>query len=338
MGSLYLYQVLRRVPFGLYLVRVLPQGRLRTEVEAIRDLNVLMSGYVDEFVARKSDDPHEILNKLIKARDPMTGQGLDKETLIGESRGLVVAGVETTAAALTYMTYQLALHQDWYQRLQTELKHLIPDLDAFLSDLAHNIPEEKQVMKLPFFNALLKETYRCYPAGVRPFPRTVPPQGATLDGVFLPGGTEVTCSSWVQSRWDRALWGKDAEEFRPERWLEAQQEDLLAKPISEHQATLGLEEKVQQAELPSGRYAKMSSSITTFSNGPRGCIGRNLATLILHLTCVSVLRCVQPGVNQDPSSKDKPVRTTPDEMEFIGTFVGNPKAHKLELKWGRVVS
>ncbi|ETS64436.1 benzoate 4-monooxygenase cytochrome p450 [Moesziomyces aphidis] len=322
--SLFLYQWLRRVPLGLHLVRLLPAGRLRTDLEGIRDLNALMTGYIDEFLATRRDDPREILHKLIHARDPVTGEGMDKQTLVGESRGLVVAGVETTAAALTYLTFQLATHAHWYERLRDELAEVIPDQEAFVRDVENAVPEERAVVKLAFFNALLKETFRFYPAGVRPFPRTVPPEGLHLEyGVFLPGGTEITCSSWVQGRWDRALWGDDSEVFRPERWIEAQQQ-----PSDDY-----LKDAPGREALRSARYADMASSITTFSNGPRGCIGRNLATLVLHLTCASVFRCLQPGVNPDSQATDPPVKTSEHDMEYIGPFVGNPRAHKLELKW-----
>jgi cytochrome P450 len=48
----------------------------------------------------------------------------------------------------------------------------------------------------------------------------VPPDGAYIDGVFRQGGTRVAINGWVLHR-DQATFGKDAEIFRPERWLES---------------------------------------------------------------------------------------------------------------------
>jgi cytochrome P450 len=55
--------------------------------------------------------------------------------------------------------------------------------------------------------------------------RIVPVGGATFDGVFLPGGTIVGMNPWVVTR-DRNVYGEDATEFRPERWIEASPAEL----------------------------------------------------------------------------------------------------------------
>jgi len=41
----------------------------------------------------------------------------------------------------------------------------------------------------------------------------------------LPGGTVVGINAWVVQR-DRSVYGEDADEYRPERWLEAGEEEL----------------------------------------------------------------------------------------------------------------
>ena len=58
-----------------------------------------------------------------------------------------------------------------------------------------------------------------------PLERVVPAEGAVLCGVFLPGGTVVSVHAWVIHH-DENIFGKNTHEFRPERWLEADAEQL----------------------------------------------------------------------------------------------------------------
>lgn len=52
-------------------------------------------------------------------------------------------------------------------------------------------------------------------------PRVAPAGGIRLDdegGPFFPGGTVLSVNPYVLHT-SKALWGEDASEFRPERWL-----------------------------------------------------------------------------------------------------------------------
>jgi cytochrome P450 len=58
-----------------------------------------------------------------------------------------------------------------------------------------------------------------------PLERVVPEGGAELCDTFIPAGTIVGISSWVVHH-DKSVYGQDADDFRPERWLEADKEAL----------------------------------------------------------------------------------------------------------------
>lgn len=64
----------------------------------------------------------------------------------------------------------------------------------------------------------IKEAMRLCPGVSYPLERVVPPEGAVLGGTFLPGGTTVGVNAAVIHR-NRAIYGDDADQFRPERWL-----------------------------------------------------------------------------------------------------------------------
>lgn len=55
--------------------------------------------------------------------------------------------------------------------------------------------------------------------------KEVPKEGDFFKGYFLPGGTHIGYSLWNMMR-QADVWGKDRNEFRPERWLEASPERL----------------------------------------------------------------------------------------------------------------
>ena len=64
-----------------------------------------------------------------------------------------------------------------------------------------------------------------HPAVGQLLERVVPDGGATISGVWLPEGTIVGVNPWVPGR-DKSTYGEDADEYRPERWLEADDQKL----------------------------------------------------------------------------------------------------------------
>ena len=54
-------------------------------------------------------------------------------------------------------------------------------------------------------------------------PKLTPPGGDTLNGVFIPGGTNVGTNPWYIMR-DPANFGPDASNFIPERWITVDEE------------------------------------------------------------------------------------------------------------------
>ena len=78
---------------------------------------------------------------------------------------------------------------------------------------------------MPYFQACMREALRMHPAVGQLLERIVPEGGATIDGVFLPSGTIVGMNPWVAAR-DQAVYGHDAEVFRPERWIDCDEKTL----------------------------------------------------------------------------------------------------------------
>jgi len=78
---------------------------------------------------------------------------------------------------------------------------------------------------------------RVHPSNCWPLERVVPDEGATVCGIDLPGGTIVsTTAPLINLNTD--IYGPDAKEFRPERWLDADTEQL--RIMDRHYFTVSL--------------------------------------------------------------------------------------------------
>ena len=82
-----------------------------------------------------------------------------------------------------------------------------------------------QAQLTPSRQACIKEAMRMHPTVGAPFDRVVPQGGAVLSGQFIPEGTVVGITGWVTAR-DKAVFGADADFYRPERWLEVDERQV----------------------------------------------------------------------------------------------------------------
>jgi cytochrome P450 len=119
--------------------------------------------------------------------------------------------------------------------------------------------------------ATIKEAMRMHPGVGFPLERYVPPEGCTLNGTFLPGGSIVSMSAPVLHA-DITVYGKDALTFRPERWLEATPEQL--KIMDRSFLSVSLVTPCSSIQVSSGR-----TDDRQFGYGARTCIGKNISLL-----------------------------------------------------------
>ncbi|PHH87321.1 hypothetical protein CDD83_9030 [Cordyceps sp. RAO-2017] len=152
---------------------VTPLPLVRDAVDATRN----MRRYADESLNR--------YRRLVEA-DP----GLSRQTLFtkvfqaeadnkmpfneirDEAQSFIIAGSDTTANTLTFLTWSVCRHPRVRARLVDELRDLPPDFD------------EARLRDLPFLNQVIDETLRLYSAAPSTLPREVPPGGAELAGYW----------------------------------------------------------------------------------------------------------------------------------------------------------
>ncbi|USW55658.1 Putative cytochrome P450 [Septoria linicola] len=161
----------------------------------------------------------------------------------------MIAGSETTATALSGITYWLLRSPALMDKLKTEIRTTFCDAGEINLD---------SIARLEYLNAVIYEGLRMYRPVPFLMPRIVPKGGIVICGRFVPAGPTVGVHSFATYRSPTNFEKPDT--FCPERWLG-----------------------------DAGRKNRDLQAVEPFSIGPRSCIGRNLAWHELRLILVMVL-------------------------------------------------
>ncbi|KLU89170.1 hypothetical protein MAPG_08144 [Magnaporthiopsis poae ATCC 64411] len=214
---------------------------------------------------RGGDGRQDLLASLIKGhlKDP---ERFSQADVFSVAHGAIFAGSDSTASTMQSFFWHVMSDERVHKILTDEI---LTAVENAVVPASGNI-SWNEAQALPYFQACLKEAMRVRPAVGLNITRLVPPEGAELDGRFFPGGTRVAINGWVLHR-DRKIFGKDADVYRPERWLEDAEE---AK--------------------------RMERYMFQFGGGAHVCIGRNLALLEINKVVPRLLRdyrfrLVHPG-------------------------------------------
>jgi phytoene/squalene synthetase/cytochrome P450 len=154
-----------------------------------------------------------MLQFLVQSRN----EDVSTKQLRDDLMTLLVAGHETTAALLTWITFELskAENKKAMDELKAEVKTVLGNRRITYDDIE----------KMPFMRACLAEALRLYPQPPILIRRCVDgddcPTGPTCSGSadsvrFLPG-QDIFISTWSLQR-SEDLWGEDANKFNPWRW------------------------------------------------------------------------------------------------------------------------
>ncbi|XP_074273083.1 cytochrome P450 704C1-like [Silene latifolia] len=155
----------------------------------------------------------------------------------------VIAGRDTTAATLSWFIYMLCKHPQVQEKVAEEISM---ECGGNFLEFTASLREES-LERLHYLHAALTETLRLYPA--LPVDSKICFSDDTLpDGYNVKKGDMVVYQPYVMGRM-RFIWGDDAQDFRPERWLN---EDGIFQPQSPFK-------------------------FTAFQAGPRICLGKEFA-------------------------------------------------------------
>lgn len=188
----------------------------------------------------------DLLSQILQTREKHPDL-VDDRVMHGYATTPLLAGADTVTIGLTSVVYFVGRHRAVANKLRTELDSCGLEMP----------PTWASVYKLPYLDAVIRESFRCHPIGAMLSRRGVP-EGRVLtlpDGRVLPAGTAVAVSGWA-THFDKGVYGPDALEFRPERWLKGEGED---------------EDEYTE------RLRRMHKADLTWGHGHRACMGKNIA-------------------------------------------------------------
>jgi cytochrome P450 len=157
-------------------------------------------------------DHHDMLASFIR-------HGLNEEEAAAETLVQIVAGSDTSASTIRAVTLYILSNPRVYQKLQAEIDEAIA-----MAKISSPV-KDAEGRQLPYLQAVIKEGLRMMPPAAGALFKQVPPEGDTIDGKFIPGGTQLGSNVMAIHR-SKKIYGPDAEIYRPERWLEAEEEQL----------------------------------------------------------------------------------------------------------------
>jgi cytochrome P450 len=148
--------------------------------------------------------PDDLMQRLILAKDPETGQTMSDELLIDNLLTFYLAGHETTAKALAWTLYLLARAPEWEARLLEEIERVTGGGPI----------EARHIDQLVLTTQVVKESMRLYPPA--PLISRMCVVDTDLGGHTIKAGTQVIVPIYAIQR-HKKLW-TDPDRFDPERF------------------------------------------------------------------------------------------------------------------------
>ncbi|KAJ7962247.1 putative Cytochrome P450 [Quillaja saponaria] len=228
----------------------------------------VMDGFVHRLIKTKREllavqqdynDKEDILSRFLveSKKDP---EKMNDQYLRDIILNFMIAGKDTSAGTLSWFFYMLCKNPLVQEKVSQEVKDVTgsqeteSNIDEFVDRITDAALEQ-----MHYLHAALTETLRLYP--------TVPVDGRAAeaddilpDGYRLKKGDGVYYISYAMGRMTY-IWGDDAEEFRPERWLK---------------------NGIFQPESP--------FKFVAFHAGPRICLGKDFAYRQMKILAMALLR------------------------------------------------
>lgn len=250
------------------------QGHVKRMKDVSKKLDKFYEDILDEHYARRKSikdyGVHDMVDVLLQlADDPSLEVKLEREHIKALIQDLLTAGTDTSAINVEWAMSELLKSPETIQKATEELDRAI-GRDRWV--------EEKDIVNLPYLQAIVKETMRLHPVAPLLVPR-VAREDCKVAGYHILKNTRVMVNVWAIGR-DPTIWEKP-NEFRPERFI-------------------GKEIDVKGHDF----------QLLPFGSGRRMCIGYGLGLKVVQSTLANLLHGFEwklPGdmKNEDLNMEDR---------------------------------
>ncbi|XP_077228194.1 cytochrome P450 CYP72A616-like [Tasmannia lanceolata] len=251
--------------------RFLPTRKNRRRVKLNKEIRNLLRDLInkkEKAMKMRESGNDDLLGMLLQFKSHDENESgnsvLTYEELIDECKLFYFAGQETTSVLLTWTIVLLAMNPSWQEKAREEV----------LQICGKSKPNSESINQFKIVTMILYEVLRLYPPITMHFRHAY--KRIQLGEISLPAGVDVLLPVLLIHH-DPEVWGKDAEEFKPERFCEG----------------------VSKA-------AKDQIAFFPFGWGPRICIGQNFAMIEVKMTMAMILQHfsfeLSPSYTHAPSS------------------------------------
>ncbi|CAD5319976.1 putative indoleacetaldoxime dehydratase [Arabidopsis thaliana] len=179
--------------------------------EVSRGFSDLMDKVVQEHLEASNDKADFVDILLSIEKDKNSGFQVQRNDIKFMILDMFIGGTSTTSTLLEWTMTELIRSPKSMKKLQDEIRSTIRPHGSYI--------KEKEVENMKYLKAVIKEVLRLHPSLPMILPRLLS-EDVKVKGYNIAAGTEVIINAWAIQR-DTAIWGPDAEEFKPERHLDS---------------------------------------------------------------------------------------------------------------------
>ncbi|PWA98773.1 cytochrome P450 [Artemisia annua] len=186
----------------------------------------------------------------------MIVSGLSEDMIRDMMISFIMAGKDTTSAAMTWIFYAISQHGNVE-------KHLVNEIISHFND-----EQCDSLQEMKYLHACICEIMRLYPPVARDSKHATDAD-VLPDGTKVMAGDRVTYFPYGMGRME-SIWGENRLDFSPNRWLDNEPENKLGE-------NLGLLKEVSPCKYP------------VFQAGPRICLGKGMANVQMIYVVASIM-------------------------------------------------
>lgn len=209
------------------------------------------------FKLAESGGPYSDRNSSnLESKSPSSESKRFNKNLLYEATTILFAGQDTSAATLSWTLHLLSLYPKVQERLAKEVRKVLNADEDYIRSGDHRITR-KMISKLPYLDAIIKESMRLYPVApfvVRRLQEDICIPTENNDGaIALPTGSVALI--WIYSLHRNPEFWDSPDDFIPERWIDIDLKDP----------------------------GQSNGAYMPFALGPRNCLGQPIAHIIIRV-------------------------------------------------------